>query len=191
MNSTNTTGFSSSTAKNLLLDSGAVYTNYGTENEKLLCATSGGNEFNIVPKTRQVKVDGVKGNAKGLTLVTDTEVTLKTNLLEITPDTLKLALMGTIDSTNPDYDVITGKTYIAESDYIDNIALVATLSGSQKPVIVILKNVLNTDGLKMKIEDDKDNVLPVTFTGFIDPETPNVLPYEIRYPKAVETPPAG
>lgn len=185
MNGTATTGFTSLTPSNLLLDSGAIYTNYGTETEKLLCATSGGNEFDISQKTRQVKVDGVKGSAKGLQIVTDTEVTLKANLLEVTSDVLKTVLMANVDTaTNPDYNIITGKTYIADSDYITNIALVATISGSTKPIIIILKNVLNTDGLKLKTEDDKDNVLPVTFTAFIDPATPTLLPYEIHYPKA-------
>ncbi|ERI90993.1 hypothetical protein HMPREF1982_03555 [Clostridiales bacterium oral taxon 876 str. F0540] len=184
-NSTNTVGYTASTPNHLIIDSGALYKNYGiVGKEALIGATSGGNELNITVKTRDVKCDGVKGNVKGLRMITDTEVTLKTNMLEVTTDILKMALLGQVDSTtNADYDLITGKTYIADTDYLDNIALVGKLSGSQKPVIIILKNVLNTDGLKFKTEDDKDNVLPVTFTAFIDPLTPNVLPYEIRFPK--------
>lgn len=186
MNSQNTVGYTSATPNNLLIDSGALYKNYGLATEALIGATAGGNELNIIVKTRDVKVDGIKGSAKGLRFITDTEVTLKTNMIEVTEDILKMALLGTTDTTSSaDYDIITGKTYIADTDYIDNIALVGKLSGSQKPVIIILKNVLNTDGLKFKTEDDKDNVLPITFSAFIDPTTPDVLPYEIRYPKAV------
>lgn len=183
--SVNTVGFNEQTAKNLLIDSGAIYKNYGLVNEKLISATSGGNEFNANVKTRDVKADGVKGVQKNLRFITDSEITLKTNLLEFTAETLKMALMGEIDATGVDYDVITGKTYIADADYLENIALVGKISGSSKPVIIILKNVLNTDGLKFKTEDDKDLVLPVTFTAFGDPKTPNDLPYEIRYPKAL------
>lgn len=184
MNSTNTVGYTSATPNNLLIDSGALYKNYGLENESLIGCTSGGNEFDITVKTRDVKADGVKGSAKGLKFITDVEVTLKTNMLEITEDILKTALLATVDTaSNSDYDVITGKTYIADSDYLENIALVGKLSGSQKPVIIILKNALASEGLKFKTEDDKDNVLPVTFVGNINPETPDILPYEIRYPK--------
>lgn len=183
-NSTNTVGYTANTPNNLLIDSGALYKNYGTATEALIGATSGGNEFDITVKTRDVKCDGVKGNVKGLKQITDVEVNLKTNMLEITEDILKTALFGVIDTaTNPDYDIITGKTYIASTDYLDNVALVGKLSGNQKPVVIILKNALATDGLKFKTEDDKDNVLPITFTGHIDPLTPTVLPYEIHYPK--------
>lgn len=184
MNSTNTVGYTSATPNNLLIDSGALYKNYGLSNEALIGATSGGNEFDITVKTRDVKCDGVKGNVKGLKQITDVEVNLKTNMLEITEDILKMALFATVDTTSDtDYDIVTGKTYIADDDYLENIALVGKLSGSQKPVVIILKNALATDGLKFKTEDDKDNVLPVTFTGHIDPLTPTILPYEIRYPK--------
>jgi len=186
-NSTNTVGYSSTTPNNLVIDSGALYKNYGVVGkEELISATSGGNEFNVAVKTRDIKVDGLKGLQKGLRVVTDIEISLKANLLEITTDILKMALLGDVDIiTDVDYDIITGKTTISDTDYLDNIALVGRISGSLKPVIIILKNVLNTDGLKFKTADDKDNTLPVTFTAFGDPATPTVLPYEIRYPKPV------
>lgn len=185
INSTNTVGYTAKTPDHLLIDAGALYKNYGVTGEALIGATAGGNQFDIVIKTRQVKVDGVKGNAKGLEFITDVEVTLKTNLLEITTDILKMALIGKVDSTGIDYDVITGKTTIDDTDYLDNVALVGRISGSQKPVVIILKNALSTEGLKFKTEDDKDNVLPVTFTGHIDPNFPEILPYEIHFPKII------
>lgn len=105
-------------------------------------------------------------------------------MLEVTTDILKTALMANVDSTtNSDYDIITGKTEIALSDYIDNIAIVGRVSGNLKPVIVILKNALSLDGIKFSNKDAVDNILPVTFTASIDPATPTVSPYEIRYPK--------
>lgn len=184
MNSTNTIGFTPATPDHLMIDAGAVYKNYGLPNEALIGATSGGNEFDVKPKTRDVKCDGIKGTAKGLTRLTNIEVTLKANFLEVTSDILIMALMADVDTTsNSDYDIITGKTEIALSDYIDNIALVGRLSGSHLPVIIILKNALSSDGIKFSNKDSSDNVLPVTFTASIDPENPTVSPYEIRYPK--------
>lgn len=183
MNNENTIGFTPNTPNNLLIDAGAVYKNYGLANEALIGATSGGNEFAIAVKTRDVKVDGLKGTVKGLTRIISTDVTLKVNMLELTTDILKMALMGVVDSTGADYDIITGKTEIALTDYIDNIAIVGRLSGSLKPVVIILKNVLSSDGIKFSNKDSTDNILPVTFTASIDPNTPTVSPYEIRYPK--------
>jgi hypothetical protein len=184
INSTNTIGFTPGTSNNLLIDAGAVYKNYGLANEALIGATSGGNEFDIKVKTRDVKVDGLKGTVKGLTRIISTDVTLKVNMLELTTDVLKMALMGVVDTViNADYDIITGKTEIALTDYIDNIAIVGRLSGSLKPVVIILKNVLSSDGIKFSNKDAVDNILPITFTASIDPNTPTVSPYEIRYPK--------
>jgi hypothetical protein len=184
--STNTIGFTANTLKNLLVDAGAIYKNYGLVNESLIGATSGGNEFDIKPKTRDVKVDGLKGSVKGLTQLVSVDVTLKVNMLEITTDTLKMALMADVDTaTNVDYDVITGKTTIELTDYIDNIALVGKISGSAKPIVIILKNALSSDGIKFSNKDSADNILPITFTANIDPEAPTASVYEIHYPKIV------
>ena len=183
INSTNTIGFTSGTANNLLIDAGAVYKNYGLATEALIGATSGGNEFDIKVKTRDIKVDGMKGAVKGLTRIISTDVTLKVNMLEVTTDILKMALIGSVDSTGVDYDVITGKTEIALTDYIDNIAIVGKLSGSLKPVVIILKNALSSDGIKFSSKDSEDNILPITFIASIDPNSPLDSPYEIRYPK--------
>lgn len=185
MNSENTVGFTSATPQNLIIDSGALYKNWGETDEALIGATSGGNTFTVKQNTRQVKVDGIKGSAKDLNFPTDTEVTLGTNILEVTSDILKIVLNGAVDNaTDPDYDIITGKTTIATTDYLKNIALVGKISGKNKPCVIILYNALNTDGLKWVTKDDTDNVLQCTFTAFIDPTTPNVLPYKIQFPKA-------
>lgn len=187
MNDTNTIGYTPATPDHLLIDAGAVYKNYGLPTEALISATSGGNEFDVVIKNRTVKVDGIKSDdIKGLKKFVSAAVTLKVNLLEITTEILQMSLMGDVDTTsNPDYNIITGRTSILDTDYIENVALVGELSGSGKPVVIIIKNVLNAEGLKVKTDDDKDNVLPLTLTAHTDPSTPNILPYEIHYPKVL------
>ncbi|MBU3098385.1 MULTISPECIES: SwmB domain-containing protein [Clostridium] len=185
--STNTIGLTAATLQHLLVDAGAVYKNYALANEALIGATSGGNEFDIKPKTRDIKVDGIKGTVKGLTQLVSTEVSLKVNMLEITTDTLKMALMADVDTaSNPDYDIITGKNNIELSDYIDNIALVGTISGSTLPIVIILKNALSTDGIKFSNKDAADNLLPITFTANVDPAIPAASVYEIHYPKITD-----
>jgi len=185
-NSTNTSSYNAQTGENLLLGAGCIYSDYGLATEKAIGATAGGSTFNCTVKTRDVKCDGLKGLQKGLRFVTDMDITLTTTLLEVTTETLKMALMGNVDSvTNPDYDIITGKYEINENDYLTNVALVATISGEPlKPVIIIISNALATDGLKLVTKDDNDNGLATVLTAFGDPLTPNVVPYEIRYPKS-------
>jgi len=184
MNGTAVTGYTSATPNNLVIDAGAVYANYGLAAEALAGATSGGNEFNAKYVFRQPKIDGIKSDfVKGLEILSKANITLKVNFLEMTVAILQMALNGVVDTTsNPNYAIITGKTVITNADYLTNIAIVGTISGSGLPVIIILKNALSLDGIQIKTEDEKDNVLPVTFTAHVDPSTPTVLPFEIRYP---------
>lgn len=183
------TGFNEKTMEHLILDAGAVYKNFGLPDQAILGATSGGNEFDAKAKIRQIQVDGVKAaNAKGLEVIDNIAVTLKCTFLEVTLEILKAALIADVDTiTEPDYDILTGKTVIADGDYIQNLAWVGTLSGSQKPVIIVIDNALCVDGLQLKTQDSKDNTLDVTFTAHADPKTPKALPYKIYYPKLTDT----
>lgn len=180
-----TTGFNEKTMNHLLLDAGAVYKNFGEADQAIIGATSGGNEFAAKAKIRQIKVDGVKAaNAKGLEVIDSVTTTLKCKFLEMTEEILKTSLIANIDTaTETDYDVITGKTIIEDSDYLKNVAWVGTISGSQKPVIIVIENALCLDGLQLKTEDSKDNTLDVTLTAHADPTKPKELPYRIYYPK--------
>lgn len=180
-----TTGFNEKTMDHLVLDAGAVYKNFGLSDQAIIGATSGGNEFDAKAKIRQIQVDGVKAaNAKGMEVVDSVTTTLKCSFLEMTEEILKAALIADIDTaTDPNYDIITGKIVIEDSDYIKNLAWVGTLSGSNKPVVIVIYNALCLDGLQLKTQDSKDNVLDVTFTAHADPSTPKDLPYKIYYPK--------
>lgn len=182
-----TTGFNDKTAENLLLDAGAVYKNFDKEtmDGDLIGATQGGNSFSFVPTIRNIEIDGVKSeNVKGLTVIDDWVVNLTTNLLEVTKDTLAIALAGsTVSEHDTDYDSIKAKNYIELEDYLDNVAFVGKLSGSEKPVIVIIENALNTEGLSVELAEASEGVLPITFNGHVDPENLDSPPFEILYPK--------
>lgn len=119
----------------------------------------------------------------------DVAVCLKINLLEMTTDILATSLIGSVVDkiSNPDYDIITLPTNIVESKmtYLDNIALVTTLSGLDKPVVIILNNALATGGIKIKVDNGKDNTIPVTFEAFSDPKNPHASLFEIHYPKVI------
>ena len=58
-----------------------------------------------------------------------------------------------------------------------------TLSGSNEPVIIQVYNGLNTEGLKLTVQDKGEATIPMTFYGhytFDDLDSP---PFKILYPK--------
>ena len=183
------TGFNADTGKKLLLDAGAIYKNFDKTlmTGTLVGATSGGNTFTAKPNMRRIAIDGVKSeDVKGLTVIDSWSVSLATNLLEFTKDTIVMALgSASVTAQGTDYESIKGNNYIADSDYLQNIAYVGKISGSAKPVIIIIYNAMNKEGMSVNMKDADEGKLPVTFTGNLDSANLDAPPFEILYPKVV------
>lgn len=188
-------GFTTETAKSLLLNAGAYFKNFdvGTDDfdsavtaGKLIGATKGGGEFSAVPEIRQIEVDGVAGRAKGLETIDSWDIYLKANVLEVKEATIQSGLAASsVDSaTNTDYDIITASNNLEVSDYIDNITWVGTLSGSDKPVIIQIFNALNTEGLKFSTTDKAEATISLTFYAHYTQDDLDTPPFKIYYPKA-------
>lgn len=188
-------GFTTETAKSLLLNAGAYFKNFevGTDKfdsavaaGKLIGATKGGGEFSAVPEIRQIEVDGVAGRAKGLETIDSWDIYLKANVLEVKEATIQsgLAASSVDASTNTDYDIITASNNLEVSDYIDNITWVGTLSGSDKPVIIQIFNALNTEGLKFSTTDKAEATISLTFYAHYTQDDLDTPPFKIYYPKA-------
>lgn len=183
-----TTGFTNGSTNHFIVDAGAVYLNVefnddtGEFTGDLLGATSGGNEFVVNQEVREIEVDGLKGRGKGLQAVTFMNPDLTVNLKELSAKNLATIIAGgEVREGNEFYDVLTSKGKIEDSDYIDSVALVGNVTGSDKPIVIVLYNVLSIEGLEMSFEDDNEVVVPVTFGGHYD-ETQEV-PYRIFLPK--------
>ncbi|MGE7689678.1 hypothetical protein ACQKMI_10720 [Lysinibacillus sp. NPDC097214] len=196
----NTRNYSGDIVNRIMLDAGAIYINTKFVDGKFtgtaLGATQGGNEFSLDTEIRSIGVDGVKGLAKGLNVKETETPKLKVNLLEITARNLALAIAGSnLDTTSDQaYDILTGKSSISLDDYLDNIAFVGRLGVEEgnKPVIIVVENVLQLDPIAIKTTDKGEVVLALNFTGHYADE--NILngtpPYKIYYPKAkTVTPP--
>ena len=188
-------GFTTETAKSLLLNAGAYFKNFdvGTDDfdsavtaGKLIGATKGGGEFSAVPEIRQIEVDGVAGRAKGLETIDSWDIYLKANVLEVKEATIQsgLAASSVDTSTNTDYDIITASNNLEVSDYIDNTTWVGTLSGSDKPVIIQIFNALNTEGLKFSTTDKAEATISLTFYAHYTQDDLDTPPFKIYYPKA-------
>lgn len=190
-------GFTKSTQEHLLLNAGAYFKNYEVEKDtydtavaagKLLGATRGGGQFNAVPTVRQIQVDGVSGRAKGMEVIDDWDVSLQANVLEIKKETIVASLIASKveDASVQGYEKITAKQVIELDDYIDNVTWIGTVSGSDLPVIIVVKNALNTGGLQMKTEDKNESVLSMQFYGHYEQGELDEPPFEIYYPKGKE-----
>jgi len=81
------------------------------------------------------------------------------------------------------HDTITGGD-IEDSDYIDNVALVGTISGKAQDVICIVKNALADTGFSLATAPRDEAVPSIVFTGHYDPADPDTEPWDIRYPRA-------
>lgn len=187
------TGLTSNTAKHLQLDAGAFLVDYDIKTDtwetakatKLLGATSGGGSFSAVPTIRKIEVDGAKGAVKGLQEIDDWVVTLTANVKEITADSIKLSLAA---ATAKEVDTPAGYTHIQPKaeleleDYHENMTWVGRLSGSNNPVIIVVKNALATNGLTISFADKNEGVIPITVTGHYDPDKLDEPPFDIYYP---------
>ncbi|TYS91897.1 hypothetical protein [Rossellomorea aquimaris] len=187
-----TNGYSAKTAERYLIDAGAVYKNLefddvtGDFTGELLGATSGGNEFALSQETRAIEVDGVRGRAKGNTILVSEEPQLTVNLKELTANNLALAIAGSdVDTTDTNYDIITGKGKIDIDDYLDNVALVGRITGSDKPIVVVIHNAISVEGLTITTEDDNEAIVPMVFMGHYDGADIETPPYTIYFPKEV------
>jgi hypothetical protein len=188
----NTVGVTQSTPDRMLLDAGAIYkdlTYDATTNEftgTVLGATSGGNEFVVEIEQRQPEIDGAKSRIKGLKYVNSHEAHLVVNLKEVTAENIKTAIgPADIDTSDTAFDVVAGRNKIELSDYLTNISYVGRLSGSDKPVVIMLDNALSAEGFTMTSEDDNEAVIPITFHSHLEMADigTDKVPYRIYYPK--------
>lgn len=188
------TGVTTGTPKNILFGAGTVHKNlkYNSSaktwnfEESIIGATSGGSKLSIVPEFVDVEADGALVVVKGLKVKTGETAEMELNLLELTKDIIKSAIIGK-DGTSSDtnYDLIESKADIEEGDYLENIAFVGKkLDG--KNIIVIMDNALCTSGFESEGKNKEAGVGKYTFVCHADLESElDTLPYHIYYPKTV------
>lgn len=152
--------------------------------ESCIGATKGGSSFKITPEFYSVQPDGSTVAIKDFKRKIGETATMEINLLELTADIIKAAVVGK-DGTSADnnYNLIESKDAIAEGDYWENIAFVGeTLDG--KKIIVILDNALCTSGLTIEGKNKEEGVGKYTFECHADAsQSLTTLPYHIYYPK--------
>jgi hypothetical protein len=184
-----THGITADTVKNMLLDAGAVYVNYGEVDERLIGATSGGNSFTVEREIKEIEIDGARGKVKGARRIITENASLTINLLEMSVENFKMALTAADVSDVMDEggstkiaDKIQPRGQILDSDYLKNVALVTTVSGTDQPCVIILYNVLADDEIELELEDKEEGKPEIVLSAHYDPANLSQVPYEIRYP---------
>lgn len=183
-------GITENTPKSLMLGAGTIYKNLTWDSTKnawngtVFGATSGGNKFTLTPNIVTVDVDGATVETKGLTQKQGETAQLEINLVEISPASLKLAMIGEeVKSEATGFTKLATKSVITNEDYIDNIAFVGFLA-DDTPIIIIMENALCTSGLELSGANKEATVIPVTFKPYADNEGDifDRLPVYIYYP---------
>ena len=185
-------GITENTPKTIMLGAGTIHKGleYSSTDkawnfeESLICATSGGGKASIVPEFYDVPVDGALVKVKGLTVKTGESASLEVNPIELTPEVLKMAVIGD-SSTYSDatgYSQITSRARISTGDYIENLAYVGkTVEGN--PIIILFDWALCTSGLELEGKNKEAAIPKFTFECMADlsPEA-DTLPWHIIYP---------
>ena len=160
-------GFTKDTAKNLQLDAGVLVIGLSEPQNftgdlgsaKKVGATSGGGSFVVETEMRNLfeDLDGARGNYKDGNVIDSYNITLSVTVKEMTVQNIKMAL-GAADTqtgqgSSQKYDVTKSRMTIKPEDYMSNVCWLGTINGSSEPMIIELKNVMNSNGLNFTFED--------------------------------------
>lgn len=192
-------GYSSKTPDNLLLDAGAFFKNFEVGKDtyasakasgKCLGVTIKGGEFSAKPSFRNMEFDGVKNRVKGGVFIDNWEVSIKASLAEATTDNFMLALgVADVDKESvAGYEKITGRNYLIDSDFAENITWVGCLLGEDEPCIIQIFNGLNESGMTMAFADKDNAKNEVQFFGYNDDSVYDDLEKEVLPPFAIYRP---
>lgn len=193
MNMLKTHGISTETVKNLLLNAAVIYKNLKYTKEKsgwegtVLGATSGGVKFHYEIKWLDVDVDGATVAVKGVSKQKIGEIAwVEGNLTEIN-ETIFTDMLHMVKTTSEDthYQKYISKDNVGDSDYLENIGLVGTLSDGRQ-VIIIVPNAICTEALELDTKNAAQTTYAVKFEATADPknEKLNKLDVAIYYPTA-------
>lgn len=189
-----TNAYTEKTSENYVIDTAVIYTDIELlEDEfqgKLLGATAGGTKISITPEYEDIELDGtshmkVKGNKK---LVSAT-ATVTANLKELTVEVLRKSLNAKVIDANPlkapkGYKQVEMGRRITDEAYIENIAFVGRMSGTDKPILFILDNALVISPLEIDTADNTEAVVEVEFEAHASVKQLHTdeWPWRILYP---------
>jgi hypothetical protein len=191
----NRSGLTQVTKQKFMLGEGAIFKNWvqGTDTfesaiaaGKCLGATQGGSTFVAKANVRNIEVDGISGKVTDLDEIDSWDISLQTNFIEVSPDTICAALGAASKTTAGGYTKIQGNTDFQSSDYFTNIAFVGSMSGTNSPIVLIVKNAIGNGELNIAVKNNDESKVPCTFEGRYSVATLGTVPFEIYSPDIIQ-----
>lgn len=137
--------------KNIQIDHGILFKNYGLESQNLIGPLRGGTNFKVERTYRNIEFDGAKGKTKGLKTLDDENATLTAKTLNFDLETMADKLPGATitrdEATKKITKIESGKLGLLDEDeYIENITMFAQkISGEY--IKVTITNAMDENGL--------------------------------------------
>lgn len=180
-------GITCETTQNLIIDSGAIYVNYGELSQRLLGATRGGNTFSVEQEIRQMEFDGMRGVMVGSHRLLGSMPKITANIIQWNWQVFLDVLVGsTMEQVSTTHKRITRSIKrLTASDYFKNIAIVGECTASENNLIAcVINNVIQLENVEFPFNDKDETVASVTFTGCTDCSNMEKEPWYIDYPEA-------
>ncbi|MGX9822912.1 Ig-like domain-containing protein [Lactococcus lactis] len=186
-------GYTKTSSENFMINAGTIVVNVEWDETSKsftgtpLGATSDGTKVNIEQKYRKISVDGTGHvDVQGLWVLDEAHATVGAKLKELTAENMALGLNGT-KNESADYDGYTeikSKRYLEEGDYIKNMGIVGKLTGSEKPIIILLDNVLTTSAFALETKDGDEAAIDYegTANASFEQLQNDEFPWTILYP---------
>jgi len=165
--------------KNIQIDYGIVYINYGKEGERPLAPTRGGGTFTVAKNIREIEYDGRKGKTKGMQVVDEINATLSVPLLCASMDNLALA-MPWATYANDKLSAKSGNLgAIQGSAYLSNITMFAKVIGGGYKKIT-LYNAMAENDFSLAAAPKAEGVIQLEVSAHWDAEDDTKDLYDIE-----------
>lgn len=172
------TGYTAGGSKRFLLGPGAVILNWGIpDKQRLLGISNGGNTFTPGVTYRDPESDRPVGMVRGQRIVDDIQPIITSNLMEVWGPNLEVMLPGlklspivaaevTANAALSNY-VRYRMAGISDTDYIENVALVATMQGYADPFVGVIYNAIGGGDIELSLENKSETTIEATFMGTV------------------------
>ena len=122
-------------------------------------------KFEAKPSVTEYDFAGKLDNSvKWFEEITGWKVSLEGDILDINKNLVDVSLMENLEDNNKDYKIFKPKERLKDTDYSD-IIVCGELKGTDKTVIIYVRNTFNEDGLSITFKDKDNNAATLKFTG--------------------------
>lgn len=168
------TGVTAGTPQHLQLDAGVFLKDYTIGEdilaENILGATRGGGTLSVVPTIHHVAADGIPENYVGMDRIDEYVGQISTTMLEVTPESVVLALGGAASAANvkragseiEDVHITLNHT-LSASNYHD-VWWLGNLSDGRL-IAVKFSNAMSKSGLSLNITDKGEGTYGIALTA--------------------------